>query len=137
MTLHITTTLIASTVTPETAASIPAPEGGAWALSWLPDQPLTREQAIGAMVLDETLSDPQAAHAEFAMELAAFRAADLGLTLREVVLRLCARMVERDLLTHNESGDTDVVPGPDCSGYDSRHLAILMLARRLIPIATT
>lgn len=130
MTLHITDRLITSTVTPETAHRIPITEGGMWVLSWLPDRLLTRNQAISGLVLDETLSVADTAHAEFAMELAAFRAADLGLTLREVVLRLCARMLERDMLAHNENGDySDTEPGPDRSGFGDRPRALL--ARRL------
>ncbi len=133
MTLHITDRSITSTVTPETAHWIPTAEGGTWVLSWLPDRLLTREQAISGLVLDEALSTPETIEAEFAMELAAFRAADLGLTLREVVLRLCARMLERDQLAHNESGDSDAVPGPDDPGYGDRPLTLLTLARRLTP----
>jgi hypothetical protein len=131
MTLHITERLITSTVTPETAHRIPLAEGGMWVLSWLPDRVLTRDQAISGLVLDETLSVPDTVHTEFAMELAAFRAADLGLTPREVVLRLCARMLERDQLAHNESGESDAVPGPDRSGYGDRPRALLILVRRL------
>lgn len=99
MALRITDELIASDVTPEVARRVPDSIDGQWFLSWLPDYPLTREQAISGMVLDEILSAPEPADDGFAMELATLRADSLGLDLPEVVLRLSARIVERDLRT--------------------------------------
>lgn len=97
MALHITDNLIASDVTPEVARRVPGSVDGQWFLTWLPDYALTREQAISGMVLDEILSAPEPADDGFAMELATLRADSLGLELPDVVLRLCARIVERDL----------------------------------------
>ncbi|MEV0298390.1 hypothetical protein [Nocardia sp. NPDC050710] len=97
MALEITDLFITSDVTPETARHIP---GTGWFLSWLPTTTLTREQAVSGMVLDEILSDPDLTDATLAMELAALRAADLGTDLVDVVIRLYARILDRD---HRES----------------------------------
>lgn len=67
-----------------------------WKLTWLPDRMLSLEQAAIGMGLDEVLSDPAPADAEDALEVAEMRAAQLGLTLREVVALLWIRSAERD-----------------------------------------
>ncbi|MFI6367070.1 hypothetical protein ACIBG0_30450 [Nocardia sp. NPDC050630] len=92
MTLRRTGWLITSDITPETARYT----GCGWVLSWLPGRMLTREQAMTGMVLDETLSDPDPEDYVLAMEIAAIRAADLGLELAKAVVLLHARIVERD-----------------------------------------
>lgn len=92
MTLEPTDWLITSDITPETAHYT----GDGWILSWLPGRLLTREQAITGMVLDETLSDPDPEDYLLAMEIAAVRAADLGLELAQAVVLLHARILERD-----------------------------------------
>ncbi|WP_147403947.1 hypothetical protein [Nocardia panacis] len=96
MALELTDWLITSDITPEFARFTPSAAGGHWVLSWLPDRALTRAQAVSGMVLDETLSDPEPADALLAMEIAAIRAADLGLDLEAALLRLYARILERD-----------------------------------------
>ncbi|QIS15661.1 hypothetical protein [Nocardia arthritidis] len=96
MALALTDWLITSDITPESARFVPTADGGHWILSWLPDIPLSRERAISGMVLDETLSDPDPEDPLLAMELAAIRAADLGMELAEALLRLYARILERD-----------------------------------------
>ncbi|WP_067658836.1 hypothetical protein [Nocardia harenae] len=93
MALHITTSTIFSTISPEQAR---LDGSGAWRLDWLPDLPLTRDQAVSGMVLDEVLSDPATVHDGMAVELARLRAADLGLDLTQVLLRLFLRIQERD-----------------------------------------
>ncbi|QLY29298.1 hypothetical protein [Nocardia huaxiensis] len=133
MALQITDRLITSTVTPETAYWTATSSGGHWELTWLPDHPLTRDQAVSGMVLDEILSAPDAVTAEFAMELAEIRAAELGISLKDVVLRLCARMVERDLLGQNKDAESDAVPGQPPSGHGWRALTLLAHARALEP----
>ncbi|WP_327144133.1 hypothetical protein [Nocardia sp. NBC_01327] len=102
MALALTTWLITSDVTPEIALRSTTSEDE-WVLSWLPDRSLTLEQAVSGMVLDEILSDPELADGELALELAAFRAAELGVTLREVVLQLAIRMAQRDLLRSRQN----------------------------------
>ncbi|GAB2563697.1 hypothetical protein GCM10027167_83520 [Nocardia heshunensis] len=67
-----------------------------WKLTWLPDRLLSLEQAAIGMGLDEVLSDPAPAKAEDALEVAELQAAQLGLTLREVVVLLWIRSAERD-----------------------------------------
>ncbi|MEU6833119.1 hypothetical protein ABZ894_31125 [Nocardia beijingensis] len=94
MALHITDSIITSDITPETARLLSS--CAAWELSWLPTVALSREQAISGMVLDEMLSDPGTLTSDLALELAAIRAADLGVTLRDVLLRLYVRITERD-----------------------------------------
>ncbi|MGK8521360.1 hypothetical protein ACRS6B_07280 [Nocardia asteroides] len=95
MALDITDSTITSDITPESARSLSF-SGRAWELSWLPTVVLTREQAVSGMVLDEMLSDPGTLASDLALELAAIRAADLGFTLRDVLIRLYARIAERD-----------------------------------------
>lgn len=102
MALRSTTWLITSDITPETATYDPV--GKAWVLSWLPGRSLTEDQARNGMALDEFLSDfdlAKAAHTPTAEVLHAFeeavaRAADLGITLEEAVIRLSTQIVQRD-----------------------------------------
>ena len=96
MTLELTNWLITSDITPETARYVPTVDGDSWLLSWLPGRILTRDQAISAMVLDETLSDPNPEDYVIALELAAIRAEDLGLDLPQAIVLLHARILERD-----------------------------------------
>lgn len=96
MALDITDSIITSDITPETARLLTFSSGAAWELSWLPTVALSREQAVSGMVLDEMLSDPGTLTSDLALELAAIRAADLGVTLRDVLLRLYVRITERD-----------------------------------------
>lgn len=96
MSLRISGRAITSDMTPETAHLVPGPQGGAWVLSWLPGWDLTQEQAIDGMALDEMLSDPTAIEGELALELATLRAESIGLGLEDVVVRLAARIFERD-----------------------------------------
>jgi hypothetical protein len=53
MPLAITDTTMRSTATPHTART--AQDGG-WSVSWLPDHTLTRDQAVSAMTIAETVS---------------------------------------------------------------------------------
>ncbi|MGQ4598863.1 hypothetical protein [Nocardia sp. R6R-6] len=96
MALDITDSIITSDITPETARPLSISAGAAWELSWLPTVALTRDQAVIGMVLDETLSDPDSVTNDLALELAAARAAELGISLRDVLLRLYVRIAERD-----------------------------------------
>ncbi|MET9026075.1 hypothetical protein ABZW96_10660 [Nocardia sp. NPDC004168] len=96
MALDITDSIITSDITPEKAWLLPLPSGAAWELSWLPSVSLTREQAMSGMVLDEILSDPGTLTNDLALELAAIHAAELGVTLRDVLIRLYIRITERD-----------------------------------------
>ncbi|MBL1078215.1 hypothetical protein JK358_27785 [Nocardia sp. 2] len=95
MALYITPWSIGSDVTPE-IATCAATSGDFWVLSWLPGRVLTYEQAVSGMVLDEILSDPEPVDGDTALELAEIRAAELGLTLAEVVVRLAVRIAQRD-----------------------------------------
>ncbi|MFF0492692.1 hypothetical protein ACWDSJ_24220 [Nocardia sp. NPDC003482] len=103
MALRITAWLITSDVTPELAQYLPSARGGHWALSWLPGVPLTRDQALSGMVLDELLSDPRLVANDVAFELAAFRAAEVGITLEQALIRLYGRILARD--TEASRGD--------------------------------
>jgi hypothetical protein len=96
MALDITQSIITSDITPESARLLPFSTGTAWQLSWLPTVTLTREQAVSGMVLDEMLSDPATLTSDLALELAAIHAAELGISLRDVLLRLYVRIAERD-----------------------------------------
>ncbi|MBF6334995.1 hypothetical protein IU450_03750 [Nocardia abscessus] len=96
MALDITDSIITSDITPESARLLSFSSGAAWELSWLPTVTLTREQAVSGMVLDEMLSDPGTLTSDLALELAAIRAAELGISLRDVLIRLYIRIAERD-----------------------------------------
>lgn len=96
MALDITDSIITSDITPENARLLSISPGEAWELSWLPTVALTREQAVNGMVLDELLSDPGTAANDLALEVAAIRAAELGISLRDVLLRLYLRIAQRD-----------------------------------------
>ncbi|MVU77538.1 hypothetical protein GPX89_09815 [Nocardia sp. ET3-3] len=119
MALRISVRAITSDITPETAHLVPGPDGGSWALSWLPGWDLTRDQAIDGMALDEMLSDPAPEDGEWALEMAALRAESLGMGLEDVVVRLCARIIERDRQRGQQAGQ-DRPPGDNegrsCSG---------------------
>ncbi|MBF6465601.1 hypothetical protein IU427_10485 [Nocardia beijingensis] len=96
MALDITDSIITSDITPEIARLLPSSSGAAWELSWLPTVILTREQAVSGMVLDEMLSDPGTITSDLTLELAAIHAAELGVSLRDVLIRLYVRITERD-----------------------------------------
>ncbi|MGV9678400.1 hypothetical protein ACWDSJ_24240 [Nocardia sp. NPDC003482] len=95
MTLEFTSGAIFSDKTPEVARFVGAGEDGGWVLSWLPGRRLDRARAAHGMVLDEILSDPRLVDDEVALEMAAVRAAELGLTLEGAVALLCLRVVDR------------------------------------------
>ncbi|WP_067828165.1 hypothetical protein [Nocardia inohanensis] len=95
MALHTTPWSITSDVSPEFAVCTPT-SGDGWILSWLPARVLSYEQAVSGMVLDEILSDPTLTDPGPALELAEIRAAELGMELREVVVRLAVRVEQRD-----------------------------------------
>ncbi|WP_174567207.1 hypothetical protein [Nocardia yamanashiensis] len=95
MALYTTPWTITSDRTPEFAVCAPT-SGDGWILSWLPARVLTFDQAKSGMVLDEILSDPELTGAGPALELAEFRAGELGMELREVVVRLAQRVEQRD-----------------------------------------
>lgn len=123
MALRITDRLISSDITPEIAEEIANGGSRNWMLSWLPDRPLTREQAVSGMVLDEILSDPDPADPQLAMELAAVRADMLGLALRDVVLRLAIRVVQRELESRAQTDDTPRQEVTSCSNSARRTAA--------------
>ncbi|MGW4352232.1 hypothetical protein ACWELJ_09070 [Nocardia sp. NPDC004582] len=102
-------------MTPETAHRVSGPDEGRWVLSWLPGRDLTREQAIDGMALDEILSDLASAEEEFVLELAALRAESLGMRLEEAVVRLAARIIERDRRQRRADG-ADRPPGDSPAG---------------------
>jgi hypothetical protein len=103
MALHVSDWSITSDLTPEFAYFLPTATSGHWALSWLPGVALTRAQAHSGMVLDEILSDPRLVHNALARELAALRAAELGLDLRDALLHLFARTLAGE--NHTAAGD--------------------------------
>ncbi|MFE3028039.1 hypothetical protein [Nocardia tengchongensis] len=120
MALRISGQAITSDMTPETAHLVPGSDGGRWVLSWLPGRDLTREQAIDGMALDEILSDLSATDEEFVLELAALRAESLDMRLEEAVVRLAARILERDRRQRRAEGQDRSPGGPaerPCTGH--------------------
>ncbi len=96
MALHITEWFMTSDITPEFAQYLPSAYGGHWALSWLPEFALTRDQAMSGMVLDETLSDLRLVDNCLAVELAAYHANEIGIGLELAMFRLFMRVVDRE-----------------------------------------
>lgn len=95
--MPITTTewLITSDVAHEAAFRIDLPEAGRgkWLLSYLPtDRRLTRAQALAGMVVAEMiLMDQLDPSGRFDHEIAELHAAELGLTLHEIMCLLALR----------------------------------------------
>ncbi|MGY2093068.1 hypothetical protein [Nocardia gipuzkoensis] len=80
---------IASAISPEVAIRMAdGIRGQRWALSWLPGRVLTREQAFSGMVLDEILTDPHELDSATMMLVMAELAAELSMSLEQVLLRL-------------------------------------------------
>ncbi|WP_330250718.1 hypothetical protein OG874_31555 [Nocardia sp. NBC_00565] len=95
MTITTTQWLITSDVAHEAAFRIDVPESGrgTWMLSYLPtDRRLTRAQALTGMVVAEMiLMDQLDPTGRFDLEIAELHAAELGLTLHEVMCLLALR----------------------------------------------
>ncbi len=105
MTLHITDWKITSDVSPESAHRLVS-HPGSWTLSWLPGELLTRRQAHSGMLVDDILSDLDLVDDMSALEMAALHAAELGISMDDAVIRLCARIIERT----GEPGRAQVPP---------------------------
>lgn len=89
MTTTITDELMISDQTRHTALWTPGAGTygeGAWIVSWLPDRPLTHDQAVTAM----TLADEVATHAVVAQRHVAVWARELGLTAQQAADLLAA-----------------------------------------------
>ncbi|MGV9665592.1 hypothetical protein ACWDUL_00590 [Nocardia niigatensis] len=95
MALEFTTWTVRSDKTPEMAVRTTL-SADSWVLSWLPDRLLTQEAACHGLALDEILSDPNPEDPEQALAVAELLAAELDLTLREVVVLLWVRSAQRD-----------------------------------------
>lgn len=95
MTITTTEWLISSDVAHEAAFRIDLPEvgRGKWVLSYLPtDRRVTRAQALAGMVVAEMiLMDQLDPTGRFDREIAELHAAELGLTLCEVMCLLALR----------------------------------------------
>ncbi|MFE2994509.1 hypothetical protein ACFXG4_05790 [Nocardia sp. NPDC059246] len=98
MALEFTPWTVRSDKTPEMAVRT-TPSTDSWVLTWLPDRLLTQEAACRGLVLDEILSDPSPDDPDQALAVAELLAAELDLTLREVVVLLWVRSAQRDLHT--------------------------------------
>ena len=92
MGIKITDDSMSSDLSPHTAEPWPMPEAGEspamWRVSWLPERPVGRNEAVSAMVLTETV----AAHKDMAEGHRLWPhidswAAELGLSAREAVTR--------------------------------------------------
>ncbi|GAB2633985.1 hypothetical protein [Nocardia goodfellowii] len=84
---------ITSSITPESAWR--DAETGTWHLSWLPDRPLTREQARAGMELDELLSDTDSVHNRTVHDRIAALAGQLDMLWQQAVILLSKRYIER------------------------------------------
>jgi hypothetical protein len=84
MALTITDTIIRGDRTPHTAA----PTGDGWSVTWLPGRPLTRNQAITAMILANTAATPTPHLYDRVRPHLGNWAAELGLTTPDALARL-------------------------------------------------
>ncbi|MFB7874163.1 hypothetical protein ACFC06_02850 [Nocardia sp. NPDC056064] len=66
-------------------------DDGRWRLTWLPERPLTREQAIAGLRLDEIISDPALVNDRMAIAEATSCADRIGIILEQAVIRLWKR----------------------------------------------
>ncbi|MGW4123048.1 RNA polymerase sigma factor [Nocardia sp. NPDC004711] len=86
---------ITSSVTPEWAVLV---EPDTWKLSWLPEAPLSREEARLGMMLDELLSNLDLVHDPETHKAVSRYADQLGIPLSQALLLLVRRVGERDRL---------------------------------------
>ncbi|MET7772253.1 hypothetical protein [Nocardia sp. NPDC005366] len=82
-------------MTPESAHRTTDSDEEVWRLSWLPDRPLTRQQALAGMEMDEMLSDPDRVNDPGVHAAVDTRAAALGLSAEQVVILLATRILAR------------------------------------------
>ncbi|WP_063813761.1 hypothetical protein [Nocardia anaemiae] len=95
MTVDTTDWTMISDITPESAYRQIGSGAAVWRLSWLPDRPLTREQALAGMELDEILSDPDIVHDRHAHADAAILAGRVGIIWEQAVILLSKRVLAR------------------------------------------
>lgn len=107
MTVHVTDSTMTSDVTPEFATRGRSAHHKPWRLSWWPDRPLTFEQALAGMELDELVSDPALVHDPMANALMQERAHRMGVVFAQALIRLAARMAARVAA----AGELDAPPG--------------------------
>ncbi|MGI5219274.1 hypothetical protein [Nocardia sp. CA-290969] len=91
--IMVTDWLITSDVTPEHAYRDNESDAMGWRLSWMPDRPLTREQALAGMMLDVLVSDPEFMRTKTAEAKA--HADILGIRFEQAVILLAQRIEER------------------------------------------
>ncbi|MEV6430365.1 hypothetical protein [Nocardia sp. NPDC051463] len=95
MNVHTTEWTMISDITPESAYKATGSGAAVWSLSWLTDRPLTREQALAGMELDEILSDPSGVHDRGAHFEATKRADIIGIPWEQAVILLSERILAR------------------------------------------
>ncbi|WP_328400951.1 hypothetical protein [Nocardia sp. NBC_00403] len=95
MNVHMTEWTMISDITPESAYKTTGSGAAVWSLSWLPDQLLTRGQALAGMELDEILSDPSGVHDRDAHFEATKRADTIGIRWEQAVILLSKRILAR------------------------------------------
>ncbi|MFC6010365.1 hypothetical protein [Nocardia lasii] len=93
MTIHDTDDTLRSDRTPEFAQRV---DGEHWRLSWLPEHPLSREQAWAGMELDELASDLTAAHDRLVHAQISARADILGIMWQQALIKLAKNMAARE-----------------------------------------
>ncbi|MFC3965433.1 hypothetical protein [Nocardia jiangsuensis] len=108
MAVHSTGSRMTSEVTPEYAYRVPAGGGKPWRLSWWPGRPLSEEQALAGMELDELVSDPALVTDPLAAALMQERAHRLGTVFAQALLLLAKAMAAR--------GAVEIAPGEPADG---------------------
>ncbi|MFE3544613.1 hypothetical protein ACFXK0_16765 [Nocardia sp. NPDC059177] len=63
-------------------------DDGHWRLTWLPERPLTCDQAVAGLRLDEIISDPALVDDRMAIAEATSCADRIGIILEQAVIRL-------------------------------------------------
>ncbi|WP_199856750.1 hypothetical protein [Nocardia suismassiliense] len=95
MSVHATEWSMVSDISPESAYREIGSGAAVWQLSWLPGRPLTREQALAGMELDELLSNLDSVHDGHAQVHAAMLAGTVGIIWEHAVILLFKRILAR------------------------------------------
>lgn len=110
MAVHRTGSSMTSDVSPEYAYRVHRGSGKPWRLSWWPGRPLTEEQAMAGMELDELVSDAALVHDPMAFALMQECAHRLGTVFAQALVLLAKAMAARAV--HGEELD----PGEPAEG---------------------
>ncbi|MFC8042938.1 hypothetical protein [Nocardia sp. NPDC057353] len=125
MPIRVTESDMTSDVSPEYAYLVSSGGAAAWRLSWLPERPLTREQAMAGMELDALVSDPALVGDPMAFALMQERAHRLGMVFAQALLLLATRMAAR-----TARAGAEITPGEPAEGARGGDIGVPRKVRR-------